>query len=244
MLPRLLIPTLVVLLILSLATLPSLAQLAGAPFCTTADAPVLDPRFGELQAAVTDLGSEAIDCAHAVLGGDAIVQHLASGTVVLNVETGAATFTDGSRFQTLAADGSFSDSLAAPPGILPALLAITRDVSSTPTRAPVPTAGPVPTPGLMTDADVAARAGPSVVQVVVSDGGGSGVAIAAGILTNAHVIDGASQIDVVSSHGQRVQAQVLRSNSTTDLALLSAPGLNVPPLDFEPAGEQRQGDAV
>jgi hypothetical protein len=96
----------------------------------------------------------------------------------------------------------------------------------------------------MSDAEIATRAGPSVVQVVVPDGLASGVAIAAGILTNQHVVDGATRIEVVSSRGQRVQAQVLRSNATSDLALLSAPGLNVPTLELEPAGQQRQGDAL
>jgi hypothetical protein len=79
----------------------SLARPAAAPFGTGDSTPILDPLFSDLHAAVGDLGSDPAECAHPVLGGGAIVQHLARGGAVLNVDTGDATFTDGSRYATL-----------------------------------------------------------------------------------------------------------------------------------------------
>jgi S1-C subfamily serine protease len=96
---------------------------------------------------------------------------------------------------------------------------------------------------LMSDADIAASVGPSVVQVVTDSATGSGVKVQAGILTNAHVVSDASHIDVVTSDKHRAAAQVLRIDNNGDLALLQT-DLSIPPLAMEFMGQQRQGDDV
>jgi S1-C subfamily serine protease len=245
---------LVVAVAYSLALVPSstlVATAAVAPFCSSEAAPSLDPVFADLQAALGDPLAEAAECAHPVLGGTMVVQHLASGAVVFNQSTGEATFTDGAQFWTLGADGTLATSTDPPDGVLPALLASAPTAAVPPMQAtavPSPAATGTPAPATSgaapSEADIAARAAPSVVQISVPGASGSGVAIAGGILTNQHVIDGAASIDVITASGQRAHAEVLRSNTTSDLALLRAPDLNLPPLELEAAGQQRQGDTL
>ncbi|OZM73905.1 serine protease [Amycolatopsis antarctica] len=83
-------------------------------------------------------------------------------------------------------------------------------------------------------ADVSAVAGqvlPSVVQVNVrtarGESIGSGVILSEDgrILTNAHVVDGASgQVTVTLSDGRKVRADVLGADATADIAVLQATG--------------------
>ena len=49
---------------------------------------------------------------------------------------------------------------------------------------------------------------------------GSGVRVAAGIITNAHVVDGATTVQVTTSDGRSGSATVVRSDKDLDLALL------------------------
>ncbi len=78
-------------------------------------------------------------------------------------------------------------------------------------------------------AAVAAIIGPSVVQVETNIGQGSGVVYADGlILTNHHVIEGASQVQVRASDGRVFETEVLGSDSRNDIAVLSAPDSDLP----------------
>jgi hypothetical protein len=81
------------------------------------------------------------------------------------------------------------------------------------------------------------------VQVLTRDGQGSGVKIAAGLLTNDHVVGDADQVEIINSTGQHAQARVVKTDPLTDLALLQT-DLPLPVLDTEPAVQQQQGDAV
>jgi putative serine protease PepD len=73
---------------------------------------------------------------------------------------------------------------------------------------------------------------PSVVQVNVSSGSqqgiGSGVILSQDgrILTNNHVVSGADQITVKLSDGRTVDATVLRTDPSSDLALIQANGVS------------------
>jgi serine protease Do len=59
-------------------------------------------------------------------------------------------------------------------------------------------------------------------QPVEVGGQGSGVIVRNGlVLTNAHVVDGATDVNVVFDDGQRASASVLGSDSTHDIAVLS-----------------------
>jgi len=94
-----------------------------------------------------------------------------------------------------------------------------------------------------TEADIMAEVGPSVVQVLTNTGAGSGVKIQAGILSNAHVVQDANQIEVATADGRRAPATVLRIDANGDLALLQTE-LAIPPVEMEFMGQQRQGDEV
>jgi S1-C subfamily serine protease len=93
------------------------------------------------------------------------------------------------------------------------------------------------------EADIAALVAPSVVQVVAGDSLGSGVAIGRGFITDDHVVDDTSQVQIITSDGQIHDAFVARRDPGSDLALLLSEA-SVPPLNLEPSGQQRQGDAV
>src|SRR5262249_39691454 len=93
-------------------------------------------------------------CPHAVLDGVMLVQHLVDGGgLVLDQTTGQTTYTDGSGFWTVDADGQLTMSSEPPAGVLPALLSVVPpplliDLSPKPAPtielpAPIP---PLPTP--------------------------------------------------------------------------------------------------
>ena len=117
------------------------------------------------------------------------------------------------------------------------------------TSAPVSqlSAPPVPAPpahpAVLSVADVAERVSLSVVQVRVPGVTGSGVAIPEGILTNAHVVEGAQTAELLLSDGRRVAALVVRRDPTADLALLTT-SERLPALGLATAAAQRQGDQV
>ncbi|MFT7602072.1 MAG: putative serine protease PepD [Acidimicrobiales bacterium] len=88
-----------------------------------------------------------------------------------------------------------------------------------------PTPTPTPTPAVSGAAQpvaaVAAALGPSVVQVETDQGLGSGVIYGNGlILTNHHVIDGAGSVQIRTSDGRTIAAEVVGSNSRNDIAVL------------------------
>src|SRR5579871_6113240 len=77
--------------------------------------------------------------------------------------------------------------------------------------------------------DVVDRAGPAVVRIDVRHNGdprragsGSGVVVAPDglVLTNSHVVDGATQVDVHTVDGRSLTARVLGNDPDTDLALV------------------------
>jgi putative serine protease PepD len=99
--------------------------------------------------------------------------------------------------------------------------------------------------------DVIARVTPSVVQVNVGAGGrqgvGSGVIVTADgrILTNYHVVSGAESLDVTLSDGRTVDAEVVKTDPATDLALLQARGVGgLPAASLGDSGAVKVGDEV
>ncbi|MFI0348888.1 S1C family serine protease [Actinomadura sp. 9N407] len=110
-------------------------------------------------------------------------------------------------------------------------------------------AGPANGPGDLSD--VAARVQPSVVSVEVRSGSGRGTGSgfvidrAGHILTNAHVVEGAGEVDVVLPDRRRISARVLGSDPAQDLAVLSVPPGDSPsPLVFGRSADVRVGDPV
>ena len=82
----------------------------------------------------------------------------------------------------------------------------------------------------------------------VGEGTGSGIVLdtAGNILTNAHVIAGASQIQVTFSDGQTAAATVAGSSTTADLAVIhvSVAASNLHPLVLGDSNTVRVGDAA
>lgn len=122
------------------------------------------------------------------------------------------------------------DDTAAPPVSV-------NDSSPINDSSPESTPTPTPVPRVQVDdpvAAVAASLGPSVLQVETNLGQGSGVVYADGfVMTNHHVVDGASQVRVRSSDGRTFEADVVGSDERNDVAVLSIgsdSGLAVAPL--------------
>lgn len=64
------------------------------------------------------------------------------------------------------------------------------------------------------------------------------------ILTNNHVIDGATDITVTLSDKRELKAKVVGTDSKTDLAVLKVDGSNLPTLAFADSSKMRVGDVV
>ncbi|MGD9572745.1 MAG: S1C family serine protease [Thermoleophilia bacterium] len=97
-------------------------------------------------------------------------------------------------------------------------------------------------------ADAVARVSPTVVQVRTDAGQGSGVIIEPSglIVTNEHVIQGASRVEVITQDERRIGADVVSTDSRQDLAVLRPdqdPGRGAELVDA-PDGGLRQGDRV
>jgi S1-C subfamily serine protease len=120
-----------------------------------------------------------------------------------------------------------SDAPAAPPA-----------ATAVPTPEPSPTAVPTATAD-----QIATAAQPSVVHVVTDAGSGSGVKIADGILTSAHVVQDTATIDLYTADHRHAKATLTRIDPTADIALLKT-DLSLPQIDVEPVGGQHVGDAV
>ncbi|WP_395108889.1 S1C family serine protease [Actinomadura sp. SCN-SB] len=130
--------------------------------------------------------------------------------------------------------------------------AVTGWVSAGRAVAPITqsTAGPANGPGDLSD--VAARVQPSVVSVETrtgTGGGGTGSGFVIDrnghILTNAHVVEGAAEVDVVLSDRRRLTARVLGEDRAQDLAVLAiSPSDSPSPLVFGRSADVRVGDPV
>jgi S1-C subfamily serine protease len=121
----------------------------------------------------------------------------------------------------------------------------------TPGRVPLPQPGP----GASVIPDVADRVLPSVVRINTSgavDLSGAG-ALGSGVIyrsdgyivTNHHVIEGASSVEVLLSDGDRYAAEIVGSDVLNDLAVLRIQRDGLPAIDLRPADEPvRVGETV
>lgn len=125
----------------------------------------------------------------------------------------------------------------------------TRTPTPTPTAIPVPT--PTPTPKILSLSELVDEVRDSVVQVITDRALGSGVIIesdasgAALILTNQHVIERASTIDVVYAERTTYSAILIGVDALRDLAVLRIccdPDFS--PLAFSEADEVQLGKTV
>ena len=119
---------------------------------------------------------------------------------------------------------------------------------------PTATAAPAATTSDTTAADVSAvvaKVKNSVVQVNTrtanAEGIGSGVVISADgrILTNNHVVSGAEELTVTLADGRTVNASVVGTDPSSDLAVIQAEGVSgLTPATFGDSSAVRVGDEV
>jgi len=85
-----------------------------------------------------------------------------------------------------------------------------------------------------------------LLQEYVTEGAGSGVVLTADgyIVTNYHVIDGASTIKVRLSNGQTYNAELTGTDSKTDLAVLKINAAKLSPVKLADSSKVRAGDFV
>lgn len=108
-------------------------------------------------------------------------------------------------------------------------------------------AAPPPTAATRPDTEAAARAIlPSVVQIQAGRATGSGFVMdAAGhVMTNAHVVAGASRVTLLLADGRRVAAQVVGGDESEDIAVLRVSGAAPAPAQLGTSGSLRIGQPV
>lgn len=105
---------------------------------------------------------------------------------------------------------------------------------------------------------IADKVGPSVVGIikkqtvtswwtggtVEQQGSGSGIILSSDgyILTNSHVIEGATSVDVVLSSGEEYAATLVGQDTKTDLAVLKIDANNLPAAEFGKSAELKVGE--
>lgn len=115
------------------------------------------------------------------------------------------------------------------------------------TNKPVSTSDTAPS-GLLSLPAAISTVEPSVVQVQASGSQGSGVVVSPRdlIVTNEHVVSGQTTVSIITADNRQIQAEVVATDSDSDLAILrpvGPPGPGVQMAD-EPDGGLRQGDTV
>ena len=126
-----------------------------------------------------------------------------------------------------------------------------REPSGTPASQPVSSGTPlsraVPTGALALQSaivNVVQSVSPSVVQIEDQRGLGSGIVFDASghIVTNNHVVSGASSWTVTTSSGTRYQARLVGSFPADDLAVIKISGGDLQPATFADSSKLRVGD--
>lgn len=124
-----------------------------------------------------------------------------------------------------------------------------------PTIKSAPNLMQTPISALPSIADLVEEVSPSVVNIIVttetgettSEGQGSGFIISDKneVVTNYHVIDGGSNIDIEFNDGRRYPARILGTDEETDLALLQIKTQErIPHVSFKEGNDVRIGDWV
>ena len=90
----------------------------------------------------------------------------------------------------------------------------------------------IPTPGISSEAIEGLLSSAFVVEGLACQRKaiGSGIAVEAGILTNAHVVAGTDELHVIDRNGDQYLAKIVAFDPQTDLALLHVDGLYAPAL--------------
>ena len=200
------------------------------------------PRFRVLAEALPELIGNCV--ASEALNGETgdIEQPVDGGVLVLRSADSTPVFTDGWQSWVAGPNGIEtrlnSERLAWEPGEASLAVAVADEVAVVPDGGTLLATRPA-----LDVADMYAGVAPSVVKILVSDGAGSGVRVAAGIVTNAHVVGDETSVTVVLGDGQQVRGQVVKVDQVADLALVTTEGW-IPELEIERASLQRIGDSA
>jgi putative serine protease PepD len=134
-------------------------------------------------------------------------------------------------------------------GVLGGVAATQLRPAATSTAAPRAPIAPVAQQGSL--ADVVAAVSPSVVSINVALGGGTGTGSGViidkdgSILTNAHVVQGASRISVLLDNGKRVDARLLGADPVKDVAVIRVDNAgSLTPAALATGTQLRVGDPV
>lgn len=141
-------------------------------------------------------------------------------------------------------------------GALGAEVILGRTPAPVAATSPASTAGAGPAPTPISAADLYKQAVAGIVTITtevarrgqVGEGTGSGIVLdqSGDILTNAHVVSGASQIQVTFNDGRSATATLVNANARADLAVIrvSAAAASLHPLPLGNSDTVRVGDAV
>ena len=119
------------------------------------------------------------------------------------------------------------------------------DLNSVPTQV-----DNVPQTGGMGLQDIYDKNIPSVVSITctLNNGTGSGTGVVLSengyLVTNAHVVDGARDIQVLLTDGRTLPARLIGADSLSDLAVLYVNAQDLTPAEFGDSAQVRVGDAV
>ncbi len=141
-----------------------------------------------------------------------------------------------------------------------AAFACIPDPEPTPPPTSPPPATPTSIPGLLFFADVAEQSLPAVVSILTgavdlrqfldpgaqADHSGSGVIISEDglIVTNSHVVEGASFVLVTLTDDRHFSAEIVGADATSDLAVLKIDANDLPTLSFGDTETLRIGEPV
>jgi putative serine protease PepD len=94
--------------------------------------------------------------------------------------------------------------------------------------------------------DVIKAVAPSVVQVQTSTGLGSGVVFdgSGNIVTNAHVVAGATKYDVTLDNGDQRSATLVGTDKSNDIAVIRLSGSKPPPATFADSSNVESGESA
>jgi S1-C subfamily serine protease len=230
-----------VVLVLLVSAVPVRADDSSTvPYCPNGQDPSFLFGLAYLKDQVGDPMGDPIECQHEDPATGDLVQLTTTGLATYRLMRNMTEFTNGSEHWALTPDGLayWTGDSNDPPGYQTPSPTATA-VPSTPTLAPAATA----TPTLLSDADVVTTVEPSVVRIDTGDGCGTGVQVTGGILTAEHVVHGEANIQVTTRSGSTFRSNVLRADTSADLALISG-GPPLSPVGFDFVGSMHIGDPV
>jgi len=104
----------------------------------------------------------------------------------------------------------------------------------------------IPQEGGLSLQQIYEKAIPSVASIATDVGTGTGIVLSSDgyVVTNYHVIAGASRVEVLLSDDRMLEAKVVGSDEVTDLAVLSVEATDLTPAAFGNSDSLRVGDMV